>query len=174
MKVLKRGPEAPPVLLLQFLDDADRETNPCINKVLINYNVTFVTGDQGSGTGTGQSDTDASSTRRRKLLKSLGGSSTTTTRFSGNVGAWGGYNVKGILDVLYHVNLTDAPELPRWLGGSKGSNRVLGGLVLHQTRGSMLDPDACTVGFPSLSAKCSDKLFAERYEKYSGGLCAFP
>ena len=78
-------------------------------------------------------------------------------------GPWeGGYDVCSAReDRTEYVDLTDANELPRWLGGAKGANRVMGGLVLNQVR-SPMDPGACSSKHRGLSAKCAKKLFFER------------
>lgn len=78
-------------------------------------------------------------------------------------GPWDGYHIcspspsagRGSTD------LSDAPELPRWLGASKGGNRLMGGLVINQIR-TGLDPDACEGRYSDLSASCAEKLFYER------------
>ena len=63
---------------------------------------------------------------------------------------------------LKYVNLEGAPELSRWIGGAKGGNRVLGGLVLHQTRRGM-STDACKATFHHLSSECAQERFFDRW-----------
>ena len=75
---------------------------------------------------------------------------------------WGGYRIHEDLSNLNQVYLDGAGERERWLGGSSGSNRVVGGLMIHQMRGG-LDPSSCGTLFSNLSTGCSEVSMYKRY-----------
>lgn len=96
--------------------------------------------------------------RRRRLAES---SEQVSAEPSCSVHA--GYSVCRHMAGLEYTDLSDAPELPRYVGPVKGGggNRLLGGLVLNQVRTAM-EETACDGRFPDLSSKCAERLFFER------------
>ena len=97
---------------------------------------------------------------RRRLLRIAGGARAS----SSSVIDYNGYTLtRPDLDSLQYVDLEGAPELARWLGGSKGGTRVLGGLVLHTTRkGLDMSPSLCDKTYSHLSKQCAQKQFYDR------------
>ena len=119
------------------------------------YDISFVAGGVAASSAVGRS--------RRLLQRSNSETESFAVEYDG-CGPWeGGYLVCGDKQKRRsgHVDLTGAQELPRWLGASKGGNRVMGGLVLNQVR-SPMDPDSCKSKHSALSAKCTEKRFFER------------
>jgi hypothetical protein len=109
-----------------------------------------------------ESDDNADTASRRRQLLVTSGSSWEpfdSASMSPIVFEFLGYRIESGTRSL--VDLTGAPELARYLGPSKGGNRVIGGLLLHQTRRGA-DPSACDIHFDHLSVACAENRFLER------------
>ena len=107
----------------------------------------------------------------RRLLAKGGATSTWSSDDPNNEvtissAMWGGYEIHEEISELKDFR-DDATERERWLGGSSGANRVVGGLMLHQTR-SGLDKGTCSSPFADLSAGCAELRMYERYSQCLG------
>uniref|UniRef100_A0A6U1JJ04 Polycystin cation channel PKD1/PKD2 domain-containing protein n=1 Tax=Tetraselmis chuii TaxID=63592 RepID=A0A6U1JJ04_9CHLO len=108
-----------------------------------------------------ESDDNADTASRRRQLLVTSGSSWEpfdSASMSPIVFEFLGYRIESGTRSL--VDLTGAPELARYLGPSKGGNRVIGGFLLHQTRRGA-DPSACDIHFDHLSVACAENRFLE-------------
>ena len=139
------------LLLLQIAGTTDEgEVKPKLCPALEarfmgTYNITFQA----------QYFASKSSQQRRRLLGTNG---------AYTVIDYNGYQItRPDFSTLQYANLDGAPELRRWIGGSKGGNRVLGGLVLHTTRrGLDMSSSLCNQAYSHLSTKCAQKQLFDR------------
>ena len=151
------APPPPPSLFTQVVGPTGEEAKPklcpALEAPLIGtFNISFETGSTAAPEEIQQ---------RRRLLRVKRASSGSRSRTAID---YGGYSIyRSDLDRLKYVNLDGAPELARWLGASKGGNRVLGGLVLHATRqGLDVSPSVCQDSYAHLSSQCAQKQFYDR------------